>query len=105
MLPYKFQGHWSIGSGEGFYHIWAWRSYWSCNPDHLNNFSFLMALEAIYEFLVAISPVVSEKSFEIVDGRRMTDDGACLNYRLLGAFGSGELKSQTPVEGIFLSNG
>ena len=36
-----------------------------------------------------------EKSFEIVDGRRRTtttDDGACLYYKLPGAFGSGELK-------------
>ena len=43
--------------------------------------------------LVAIGPVVSEeKSFEIVDGRRM-DEGACLYYKLPGAFGSGELKT------------
>ena len=31
MLHTKFQGHWSTGSGEeGFYHIWAWWPYWSC---------------------------------------------------------------------------
>ena len=56
---------------QGFYHIWAWRPCWSCDPDHLNNFSFLKALEAVEEYLVAIGPVVSEeKSYEIVDGRR-----------------------------------
>ena len=43
-----------------------------CDPDHLNNFSFLKALEAWN--LATISPEVSEeKSFEIVDGR--TEDG------------------------------
>ena len=52
--------------------------------------------------LVAIGPVVlNEKSFEIVDGRMdgPTDDGACLYYKLPGAFGSGELKRKkaTPV--------
>ena len=31
--------------------------------------------------LVTIGPVVSEKSFEIVDGLT-TDDGACLYYKL-----------------------
>ena len=53
MLHIKFQGHWSIGSGEEdllrFYHIWAWQPCWSCDPDHLNDFSFLKALEAVYE--------------------------------------------------------
>ena len=37
--------------------------------------------EGCIQNLVAIGPVVSEeKSFEIVDGRRM-DDGACLYYK------------------------
>ena len=53
MLHTKFQGHWSVGSGEedfeGFYYIWAWEPCWSCDPDHLNNFSFLKVLEAVYE--------------------------------------------------------
>ena len=57
MLYTKFQGHWSNGSGEedffkGFYHIWVLQPCWSCDPDHLNNFSFLKALEAVYEIWV-----------------------------------------------------
>ena len=59
--------------------------------------------------LVTIGPVVSEeKLFEIVDGRRRTtdddgrrtttDDGACLYYKLPGAFGSGELKTFIPIK-------
>ena len=49
--------------------------------------------------LVTIGPVVSEeKSFEIVDGRRTTDDGRrrttepAYTISSPGAFGSGELK-------------
>ena len=34
---------------KGFYHIWAWRPCWSCDPGHLNNFSLLKGLEAVYE--------------------------------------------------------
>ena len=52
MLRTKFQGHLFIGSGEEDflrYHIWAWRPSWSCDPDHLKTFSFLKALEAVYE--------------------------------------------------------
>ena len=25
---------------EGFYHIWAWRPSWSCDPDATNKLSF-----------------------------------------------------------------
>ena len=41
------------------------------DAEHLNNFSCIKALEAVYE----ISLVSEEKSFEIVDSRRMTYDG------------------------------
>ena len=58
--------------------IWAWRPCWSSDAEHLNNFSCLKALQAVYE----ISLVAEEKSFEIVDSRRMTYDGACLYYML-----------------------
>ena len=53
MLHTKFQGHWSIGSGEeGFLRFLPYmgmRPCCSCDPDHLNKFSFLKALEAVYE--------------------------------------------------------
>ena len=52
MLRTKFQGHWSIGSGEDFLRFLPYMGMepcWSCDPDHLNNFSFLKALEAVYK--------------------------------------------------------
>ena len=53
MLHTKFQGHRSSGSGEEdflrFLPYMGMRPYWSCDPDHLNIFSFLKALKAVYE--------------------------------------------------------
>ena len=99
MLHIKFQGHRSIGSGgEGFLRFlpsWAWWPSWSCDPDHLNNFSFLKALEAVN--LVAIGLVVTEeKSFEIVDGRADRRQKTELTYTISapGAFGSDELNKR-----------
>ena len=49
----KFQDHWSIGSEEEdflrFLPYMGMAPCWSCDPDHLNNFSFLKALEAVFE--------------------------------------------------------
>ena len=40
MLNTKFRGNRPAGSKEedfkGFYHIWAWRPYGSCDPDAAN---------------------------------------------------------------------
>ena len=57
---------------KGFYHIWAWRPSWSCDPDAANKLLFPLSKEA-----PLIGPVVSEKKmFEIVDADRpTTDDG------------------------------
>ena len=76
MLHTKFQGRRSIASGEEIFilllfMIWAWRPCSSSDAEHLNNFCFIKALEAVYE----ISLVSEEKSFEIVDSRRMTYSG------------------------------
>ena len=53
MLHTKFQDHWSIGSGEEdflrFLPYMGMAAMLVCDPDHLNNFSFLKALEAVYE--------------------------------------------------------
>ena len=53
MLLTKFQGHLSVGSGEEdflrflpYMGMAAMLVMW---PDHLNNFSFLKALKAVYE--------------------------------------------------------
>ena len=62
MLHTKFQGHQSIGSGEeDFYHIWAWRSCWSCDPTHLYKFSFLFPLKLSYELWFQIALLFLKK--------------------------------------------
>ena len=53
MIHTKFQGHWSTGSGEDFYvfyHIWAWRPCWSCDPTNLYKLSFLFSFKLLCEF-------------------------------------------------------
>ena len=51
MLHAKYQDHRTSGSGkenfEGFYHIWAWWPYWSC--DHDIKLSFPLPKEAPHE--------------------------------------------------------
>ena len=36
-------------SFKGFYHIWAWWPYWSCDLDSIKTFLFLSTLRATYE--------------------------------------------------------
>ena len=92
MLHTKFQGHWSIGSGEEdflrflpYMGMAAMLVMW---PSSFEQLFFPKGPEGCIWNLVAIGPVVSEKkSFEIVDGRttdgrRTTDNGACLYYKL-----------------------
>ena len=58
-----------------FYHKWAWRPSWSCDPDAANKLLFPLPKEAPHKILALIGQAVLEKKmFEIVnDGR--TDDG------------------------------
>ena len=97
MLHTKFQGHRSIGSGEEdflrflpYMGMAAMLVMW---PGPFEQLFFPKGPGGCIWNLVAIGPVVSEeKSFEIVDGRRTTDDGrtdgrttddgACLYYKL-----------------------
>ena len=80
MLHTKFQGHWSIGSGEEdflrflpYMGMAAMLVMW---PRSFEQLFFPKGPGGCIWNLVAIGPVVSEeKSFEIVDGRRTTDDG------------------------------
>ena len=50
MLHTKFRENRPAGFGEaflkGFYHIWAWRPSWSCDPDAANKLSFPLPKEA-----------------------------------------------------------
>ena len=96
MLHTNAKGHWPFGSGkEDFYHIWAWRPSWSCDPDAQNKLSFSWPMEAPHEIWLWLAQWFLEKR----DGQRMdgqqTDDGACLYYKLINEpKGSGELKNQ-----------
>ena len=50
MIYAKIQPKSILGSREeGFYHIWAWRLYWSTNRDHFSNLLFPLCKEAPYE--------------------------------------------------------
>ena len=106
MLHTKFQGHWSIGSGEEdflrflpYMGMAAILVMWPGRFEQL----FVPPTPGGYIWnLVTIGPVVSEeKSFEIVDGRRTTDDDGrrrttepAYTISSPGAFGSGELKKR-----------
>ena len=46
MLHTKFRENWPAGSGEDFYHIWAWRPSWSRDPDAANKLSLPLPKEA-----------------------------------------------------------
>ena len=46
MIHAKFQDHRTSGSGEDFYHIWAWWPSWSCDLDHLYKLTYSLPKEA-----------------------------------------------------------
>ena len=63
MLHTKSQGHRPSGSGEedlrvftikGFYHIWAWRSSWSCDQNILYKFWLTYHKESSHEIRVQL---------------------------------------------------
>ena len=53
MLHTKFRENRPAGSGEDFlrvfYHTWAWRPFWSCDPDAVNKISFPLPKEASHK--------------------------------------------------------
>ena len=83
---------------KGFYHIWAWRPSWSCDPDAPNKHSFHRLMEAPHEICLRLAQQFWRRSLKMVDGwtdanGRWTDDRACLYYKLTSEpKGSGELK-------------
>ena len=56
---------------KGFFHIWAWRPSWSCDPDATNKLSFPLPKEALHKiWLEFVEAVLEKKMFKIVyDGR------------------------------------
>ena len=63
MLHSKFRGNRPAGSLSGFYHMWAWRPSWSCDPD------FVIFRSPTHKICL-IGQGVSEKIFDIVDNGR-----------------------------------
>ena len=83
---------------KGFYHIWAWRPSWSCDPDPANKLLFPHPIEAPCEIWLWLAQRFWRRScLKSVDGRMTdgrTDDGPWLYYKLTNEpKGSGELKS------------
>ena len=70
------------------------------DPDHLNNFSFLKSMEAVYEIWLQLALLFQRRSrlkLWTDDGRRVTDGRTTEPAYIIsspGAFGSGELKKQ-----------
>ena len=84
VLPIKFQGHQSIGSGEDFFKLWPYMGMAAILVMQPRPFQLLFCLEGSGCFIlnmVTTGPVGSEeKSFEIVNGR--TDSETYLYYKL-----------------------
>ena len=79
MLHTKFRGNRPAGSWEEdfwrvFYHIWAWRPSWSCDPDAANKLSFPLPKEAPHKIWLWLAKRFqrrrSLKLFTTDDGRR-----------------------------------
>ena len=80
---------------KGFYHIWAWRPSWSCDPDHLNKLLFPHLKESPYEISVQLAQWFQRRRClkMLTDDGRTPDAGVTgILIAHLGAFGSGELK-------------
>ena len=81
---------------EGFYHIWAWRPSWSCDPDAANKISFPLPKKAPHKiWLRSAQRFWKRRSLSIVnDGRRRrrTDGGSnetvfmWLRFRILDTY-------------------
>ena len=75
MLHSKFQGHRPLVPQKifkGFYHIWAWRTHWSCEMDHLNKLSFPHPMEDTNEIWLQSAMRFLKKKNEMLN---LTDLG------------------------------
>ena len=87
MLHAEIQDHRTSGSGGeyflGFYHIWTWRPSWSCELDHLYNFSFPLPKEAPHKIWILLAKRFQRRrSLKMVDDDDNDDDGAWVYYKL-----------------------
>ena len=61
---------------KGFYHIWAWRPSWSCDPDAANKLSFPLPNEAPHKIWLWLAKRFQRRrclKLWTTDGRRTTD--------------------------------
>ena len=103
MLHTKFGGHqfWKRRFLKGFYHIWAWLPYWSCDPDSANKFWFPLSIEASQNLALIGQAIWEKKRFEIVDdvqtdGRRMLEHGYTISSSMSLWLGLGDLTKGSP---------
>ena len=94
---------------EGFYHIWAWRPSWSCDPDAANKISFPLPKEAPHKiWLLSAQRFRRRRCLKLFT---TTDDGQTTDGRLLDGYpissppepnSSGELKRSYHDRGLCL---
>ena len=60
---------------EGFYHIWAWRPSWSCDPDAANKISFPLPKEAPHKIWLSLAKRFRRRSLIIVNDDDDDDNG------------------------------
>ena len=88
MLHTKFRGNRPAGSGEKilsvFYHIWAWRPSWSCDPDFAIKLSFPLPMDAPHKIWLSSAKRFQRrrclKLWTTDDGR--TDAGPYVYYKI-----------------------
>ena len=60
---------------KGFYHIWAWRSSWSCYLDFLYTCWFPLPIDALYKIWLWLAKRFQRRrSLKMVDDGRTTGD-------------------------------
>ena len=64
---------------KGFYHIWAWRPFWSMNSDHFSNLSLPRPNKAQYEIWANFAQWLQRRSFEILNNFPIQMYGAHTN--------------------------
>ena len=70
---------------KGFYHIWAWRPSWSCDPDAANKLSFPLPKEAPHKIWLWLAKRYQRRrclKLWTTDGRRRRDAGPWVYYKL-----------------------
>ena len=86
MLHTKFRGNRPTGLEEkrflkGFYHIWAWRPSWSCDPDAANILSFPLPNEALHKIWLRSSKRFLRRCLKLCTTYD-DDAGAWVYYKL-----------------------